>query len=101
MVEVIQTILPYISPSALPLVVVILGGIFIYKKIDNQRQITKAQRDADSLKIHDQLLKQEFEITNLKGQQVHHEQILEDLNKQLAILNTNVVKLQTTIENKL
>ena len=102
MTELITAIVPYISPAAFPTVVVVLGLFYIYRKIGNERQITKTQRDNDSLQIHDQLLKHDFEIANLKGQSIHHEQILDDLRQQVTILNQNlsvvVTKLDTLAE---
>jgi peptidoglycan hydrolase CwlO-like protein len=98
MLEIIKTILPYISPTALPLVVVILGGLFIYKKIGNDRAKTKEIRDTDSQKIHDDILKLQFKVTEIDGRTVKHEQVIEDLREQINLLNTNVVRLSVVIE---
>lgn len=97
--EVITAILPYISPAALPLVVVILGLYYIYRKIGNERATTKAERDKDSNDIHDKLLKFEFDIANMKGEVGHHKDILEDLRNQINTLNINIVKLTVSLEN--
>lgn len=104
MTEAIGSLIAAIPSGALPLVVTILGLAYLYfkfKTVEKDRAETKTQRDTDSQQIHDTLLKHSFEITNIKGQQDHHGEVLEDLTKQLALLNTNVVKLQVTIENKL
>lgn len=101
--EALTAIISVVPPVAIPLVVTILGIAYLYFKFRNvevDRSKTKAVRDKDSLEIHDKLLKHDFEIANLKGQSVHHEELLEDLTKQLSILNTNVVKLQVTIDSK-
>lgn len=98
MIEVISTILPYITPSALPLVVVVLGGLFIYKKIDGDRAKTKEIRDTDSQKIHDDILKLQFKVSEIDGRTVKHEQVIEDLREQINLLNTNVVRLSVVIE---
>lgn len=98
MIEVISTILPYITPSALPIVLVVLGGLYIYKKIDGERSKTKEIRDTDSQKIHDDILKLQFKVTEIDGRTVKHEQIIEDLREQINLLNTNVVRLSVVIE---
>lgn len=98
MESIISTIIPYIAPSALPLVVVIIGCYYIYRKIGNDRVITKTERDDDSRKIHDELLKHSFEITALKGIVVEHKETLTDLREQIQILNTNIVKLTIIVE---
>lgn len=98
MESIISTIIPYIAPSALPLVVVIIGCYYIYRKIGNDRVITKNERDDDSRKIHDELLKHSFEITALKGIVVEHKETLTDLREQIQILNTNIVKLTIIVE---
>ena len=103
MMEALGTVIAAIPAGALPLVVTILGIAYLYFKFEKEkkdRAETKVKRDTDSQEIHDMLLKHTFEISNLKGQQDHHAELLEDLTKQLALLNTNVVKLQVTIDNK-
>lgn len=98
MLEIINTILPYISPSALPIIVVILGGLFIYKKIGNDRAKTKEQRDIDSQNIHDDILKLKFKVSELDGRTVKHETLIEDMRQQLSELNTNIVRLSVVVE---
>ena len=102
MEQLITTLVSALSPSALPVVVLCLGGLYLYFKfgrMEKDRQETKTARDADSQAIHDTLMKHTFQIDELKGHSVHHEQVLDDVNKQLSLLNTNIVKLQVTIEN--
>lgn len=98
MLEIITTILPYITPSALPIVIVVLGCLYIYKKIDGDRAKTKEIRDTDSQKIHDDILKLQFKVTEIDGRTVKHEQVIEDLREQINLLNTNVVRLSVVIE---
>lgn len=45
MTELITAIVPYISPAAFPTVVVVLGLFYIYRKIGNERKVTKSERD--------------------------------------------------------
>lgn len=95
----VTTVLPFISPAALPLVVVIIACFYIYKKIDDERQKTKVERDADSQDLHDKILKMEFDVANIKGEVGHHKDVLEDLRNQVNILNINIVKLTVSLEN--
>ena len=95
----VTTVLPFISPAALPLVVVVIACFYIYRKIDNDRQKTKVERDADSQELHDKILKMEFDVANMKGEIGHHNDVLEDLRNQVNLLNINIVKLTVSLEN--
>ena len=91
-----------ISPTALPLVVVILGVFWIYRKtqnIEQARKLTKAERDTDSQNMHDELLKHRFEITNLKDIVSLHKDRLESIDKQLGIVNQELVRLNLQVEH--
>lgn len=101
--EALATVVAAIPPAALPIVLCVIGIAYLYfkfHKVEKDRAETKSMRDTDSQNIHDTLLKHTFEIANLKGQQDHHTELLEDLTKQMSILNTNIVKLQVTIDSK-
>lgn len=76
----------------------IVCAVVVYILIYIQRNSTKATRDKDSQELHDENLKMRFEIDQLKHNDVHKEEILDDLRDQLNILNTNLVKLAVTIE---
>lgn len=93
--EIISAIVPYISPSALPLLLVVL----FYIKIKNDRKSTKESRDKDSLDIHDALLKHSFQITALKDAQQLHAQWMEDVKGMLNAMNVAIAKLDTTVAN--
>ena len=91
-----------LSPSALPLVVVLLGGFWIYRKtqnIEHARKATKIERDNDSQNMHDELLKHRFEITNLKDIVSLHKDRLESIDKQLGIVNQELVRLNLQVEH--
>lgn len=90
-----------VSPSALPLVVVLLGGLYLWLKfgrMEKDRQVTKIQRDSDSQDIHDDILRLKFKVNELDGRTVHHADILEDLRTQVATLNSNISKLTVQLE---
>ena len=90
-----------ISPSALPLVVVLLGGFWIYRRtqnIEQARKITKAERDLDSQKMHDDILKLQFEMTSIKGVVDLHRETLSDLQKQMQLVVKELVELNCSIK---
>lgn len=70
--------------------------------IRRDREITKQTREADSAKMHDDLLKLQFEVTNLKDTAQLHAVHIDDLNKQSNTLNMTLaqvlIKLDSIIE---
>ena len=85
MENIVTTVIGALSPSALPLVVVILGLFWIYRKtadIKKDREETKIQRDTDSQNLHDMVQKNTWEINNLKLENQHRDTILDDLRQQ-------------------
>lgn len=101
MEQIVTTIIGALSPSALPVVVLCLGGLYLWFKfgrMEKDRQETKNQRDNDSQNIHDDLLKLKFKVNELDGRTVHHADLLEDLREQVATLNSNISKLSVQIE---
>lgn len=102
MADNISALISAIPPSALPIVVVIIGIAYLYFKfnqVEKDRESTKLTRDKDSQDIHDNLLKQSFEIANLKGIVELHRDRLESIDKQLAIVNQELVKLNLQVEH--
>lgn len=63
MTEVLLQIAQMIPSAALPVVVVVLGCFYIYKKIGSEREKTKKHRDAeyDELKTRITIIEREFE----------------------------------------
>ena len=101
MESIITTIISSLSPSALPLVVVILGLFWIYRKtsdIKKDREETKVQRDADSQRLHDMVQKNTWEINNLKLENQHRDTILDDLRAQCNELNTNLALVSQKLD---
>lgn len=102
MTEAIASLIAAIHPSALPIVVVIIGIAYLYfkfTKMEQDRNATKVSRDADSQAIHDTLLKHSFDVANLKGIVELHRDRLESIDKQLAIVNQELVKLNLQVEH--
>lgn len=95
MEQLIPQVLPYIGSSALPLLIVVL----FYIKIKNDRAKTKVERDNDSQQMHDDVLKLKFEVTGLKDIVNLHRDKLDSIEKQVGIINTELVKLNIQVEH--
>ena len=105
MEQLFTTIVSSLSPSALPLVVVIVAGIYFFykfKSLEQDRMTTKQQRDSDSQNLHDIVQKNTWEINNLKLDNQHRDTILDDLRQQCNELNVNLAvvsqKLDTLVD---
>ena len=68
MTELITAIVPYISPAALPTVVVVLGLFYIYRKIGNERKQTKTERDNAQEDLDKRLTLVEHDVQFMKQQ---------------------------------
>lgn len=77
-----------------------LWGDVAKQKAD--RASTKEQRDKDSQELHDQCMKNTWEIGQLKDMSCHRDQVIEQLQQQITILNSTMattnVKLDTLTE---
>ena len=81
MAELITAIVPYISTSAFPTVVVVLGLFYIYRKIGNERKDTKIERDKDSENIKAEIAVLKSELEQIKSL---------DLSTKLAQISTDI-----------
>lgn len=102
MTEAFTSLIAAIPPSALPIVVVIIGIAYLYfkfTKMEQDRNTTKVNRDADSQAIHDDILKLKFDVTNLQGIVNLHKDKLESIDKQLGLVNQELVKLNIQVEH--
>ena len=102
MAEAISTLISAIPSGALPIVVVILGlayHYFKFNKVEKDREVTKQQRDNDSQPIHDAILKLKFDVTNHQGIVNLHKDKLESIDKQLGLVNQELVKLNIQVEH--
>jgi len=100
--EIISNIVSAIPSGALPIVVLLLGFAYLYfkfGKVEKDRAETKTQRDKDSETIHDQLLRHEFKLTELSGIVNLHRDKLDSIDKQLSIVNQELVKLNVQVEH--
>lgn len=64
-----------------------------------QRKQTSSKRDSDSNNMHDELLRLKFKVTELEGIANLHRDKLDSIDKQLAIVNQELVKLNCLVEN--
>ena len=66
------------------------------------RAQTKESRDRDSADLHDQCMKNTWDIQALKDMSGHRDQVIEQLQQQISILNSTMattnVKLDTLTE---
>ncbi len=101
MEQIIASSLSMMAPAALPVVIVVLGLFWIYRKtqnIEDSRKVTKRLRDEEFGKIHDQLLKHTFEIDSLKGTSNLHAEVLSDLQKQVSIVIKELAELNVNVK---
>lgn len=68
MESVITTIITTISPAALPIVVCVLGCVFIYLKIQSQRKVSKEERDNQKDELDKRLTLVEHDVCYMKQQ---------------------------------
>ena len=100
--DIIQLLVSSISPSALPIVIVIIGIAYLYfkfNKLEKDRDTTKSDRNKDSQEIHDKLLTHDFKLAELAGIVELHRDKLDSIDKQLTIVNTELVKLNVQVEH--
>lgn len=106
----LTNMLSMVPSEALPWVVLILGGLFIFlkfRKVDDSRKATKESRDKDSLEIHDKLLDHEYRIKGAEQLgELHKERLINidstvhSMQLELVKLNTQVGSLVTALEDQ-
>ena len=90
MESVIAQIISAISPSALPIVVCVLGIAYIYFKINTQRKVTKTERDTAHDNLDKRLTLVEIEIKRLKDL---------DLDARLASIETSLKYIESLLKD--
>ena len=63
-----MTVISTISPAALPVVVCVLGCVFIYLKIQSQRKVTKEERDNQTDELDKRVTLVEHDVEFMKEQ---------------------------------
>lgn len=102
MEAIVSTIVTALSPTALPLVVVIVAGLYFFykfKSLEQDRIATKQQRDSDSQEVHDKILKLEFKMTELSGIVNLHRDKLDQIERQLCTVNEQLIRLNMSVEH--
>ncbi len=102
MEQIITSVITSLSPSALPLVVIIVAGLYFlykFKSIEQDRMNTKQQRDTDSQEVHDKILKLEFKMTELSGIVNLHRDKLDQIERQLCTVNEQLIRLNMSVEH--
>ena len=90
MESVIAQIISAISPSALPIVVCVLGLAWIYWKINSQRKVTKAERDT----AHDELITR---VTLLENEMKRLKNL--NLDARLASIETSLKYIESLLKD--
>lgn len=97
MTDIFVPIITAISPSALPLVVCVLGICFIYLKIQSQRKVTKEERDNTNEAFDLRLTLCEHDIIFMKEQ---HAVLADKLDRILSELTEIKVSLAKKVDVK-
>ena len=95
MEQIITTVISAISPAALPIVVCVLGCVFIYLKIQSQRKVSKEERDNQKDEIDKRLTLVEHDVSFMKEQ---HALFADKLDRILAELTNIKVELAKKAE---
>ena len=69
------------------------------QKTKADRASTKEQRDQDSSKLHDQCMKNSWDIQSIKDMSGHRDQVIEQLQQQITILNSTMATINVKLDN--
>lgn len=92
MTDLIAPIITALSPSALPLVVCVLGCVYIYFKIQSQRKVTKEERDIQKDELDKRLTLVEHDVAFMKEQHAHFGQKLDKILEELTAIKVELAK---------
>lgn len=92
MEQIITTVISAISPAALPIVVCVLGCVFIYLKIQSQRKVTKSEQDNLSESFDLRLTLCEHDITFMKEQNQVFADKLDRILDELTAIKVELAK---------
>ena len=68
-------------------------------KTKASRAETATKRDADSQELHDQCMKNSWDIQSLKDMSGHRDQVIEQLQQQITILNSTMATTNVKLDN--
>ena len=92
MTDLIVPIITALSPSALPLVVCVLGCVFIYLKIGKDRKQTKEERDGQKDELDKRLTLVEHDVCYMKQQHALFADKLDRILDELTAIKVQLAK---------
>lgn len=92
MTDIIVPIVTALSPSALPLVVCVLGCCFIYIKINSQRKVSKEERDSQKDVLDKRLTLVEHDVAFMKEQNSLFSSKLDRILDELTAIKVELAK---------
>lgn len=88
----IPQIIAAISPSALPIVVCVLGLGYIYWKINSQRKVTKTERDTAAEQMNTRVTLLEHDVQFMKEQNSIFGSKLDKILEELTNIKVELAK---------
>ena len=92
MEHIVTAIIAAISPAALPIVVCVLGCVFIYLKIGKDRKQTKTERDNQTDELDKRLTLVEHDVDFMKEQNALFGQKLDKILEELTAIKVELAK---------
>lgn len=92
MEQIITSLISALSPSALPIVVCVLGIAYIYWKINSQRKVTKSERDIAHDDMDKRLTLVEHDVQYMKEQHSLFADKLDRILNQLTEIKVELAK---------
>ena len=92
MSAILTSIVSAISPTALPIVVCVLGCCFIYLKIGKDRKQTKTERDNQTDELDKRLTLVEHDVEFMKEQNALFGQKLDRILEELTAIKVELAK---------
>ena len=87
-----MTVISTISPAALPVVVCVLGCVFIYLKIQSQRKVSKEERDNQTDELDKRLTLVEHDVCYMKQQYALFADKLDRILDELTAIKVELAK---------
>lgn len=92
MESIISSVITSLSPSALPIVVCVLGCVFIYLKIGRDRKQTKTERDNEKDELDKRLTLVEHDVAFMKEQNQLFSSKLDRILDELTAIKVELAK---------
>lgn len=92
MEQIVTSLISALSPSALPIVVCVLGIAYIYWKINSQRKVTKSERDVAHEDMDKRLTLVEHDVQYMKEQHSLFADKLDRILNQLTEIKVELAK---------